>query len=69
MILIILIILIIQTILISGLLYLKWKETPLETQQEIKRQIQPPKTEIKEWEPEQSQEEKAFQETLKRIKK
>ena len=63
----IIILLTIQTVLISGLLYLNWKRTPVETQQEIKRQIQPPKTEVKEWMPPESEEDIAFKETLNKI--
>ena len=63
----IIIFLIIQTALISGLLYLKWKETPLEVKQEIKRKIQPLETEVKEWAAPKSAEEIAAEEVFKKI--
>lgn len=65
MIVAILIFLIIQTLAISGLLYLNWKNTPAETQKEIRRKVEPIKSEVKEWTPPEKEEARVFEEALK----
>jgi len=58
----ILVVLIIQT-------YLLYKLLPKETQKEVMRKIDKPEGEVYEWTPPKSETEKAFDETLEKIRK
>ena len=56
--------------LIQGLIiiYLLWRLIPTETQNEIKRKVSKPKTEVLEWEPDEEPEKKAERKILKSLK-
>ncbi len=63
----IIILLIIQAVISVLGLYLYWKDMPAESQKAILRKIEPPKSEVLEWQSPEQGETKAFKKAVEEI--